>query len=110
MIRLVAFLALAGALAGAAVWVYLRSELPVGARLPLAALRSAALVLLLALLFNARLPWGRAGEDAPRWALLDVSASMSVRRVRPSVFPRPAGVFARSPEPLSFPSASLCSA
>lgn len=76
MIRLVSFLALAGALALTAFWVYLRSELSVPGRLALASLRAAALVLLLALLFDVRLPWG-AGRDAPRWALLDASASMS---------------------------------
>ncbi|MHB1194487.1 MAG: hypothetical protein ACYC6F_15800 [Longimicrobiales bacterium] len=77
MIRVVAFLVLAGALAGAAFWVYVRAEPPVSARLPLAGLRAGALVVLLALLFDLRLPWGGAGEDAPRWALLDASASMS---------------------------------
>ncbi|HSW28240.1 MAG TPA: hypothetical protein VLH75_01990 [Longimicrobiales bacterium] len=77
MIRVVAFLVLAGALAGAAFWVYVRAEPPVSARLPLAGLRAGALVVLLALLFDLRLPWGGAGDDAPRWALLDASASMS---------------------------------
>jgi hypothetical protein len=77
VIRLLAFLVLAGTLAGAAFWVYLRAELPVAARLPLAALRSAALVLLLVLLFDVRLPWGSGGAESPRWALLDVSTSMS---------------------------------
>lgn len=77
MIRLLAFLALAGVLGGAAFWVYLRAEPPVAARVPLAALRATALVLLLAVLFDLRLPWGRGGSDAPRWALVDVSASMS---------------------------------
>ncbi len=77
MIRHFAFLVLAGALAGAAFWVYARAEPRVAARLPLAALRAGALVLLLVLVFDLRVPWGGAGEHTPRWALLDASASMS---------------------------------
>jgi hypothetical protein len=42
----------------------------------MASLRAAALVVLLALLFDLRLPWG-GDVEAPRWALLDASASLA---------------------------------
>ncbi|HET9948034.1 MAG TPA: hypothetical protein VFQ22_03805, partial [Longimicrobiales bacterium] len=78
MMRWSLFLALAAGLAAYSFWLYLRVELPVrGARL-LASLRAASLLVLLALLFDVRLP-GSAGADALRWALLDVSASMAAR-------------------------------
>lgn len=77
MIRLLLFLLLAGALAGYAFWVYTRAELPVQSGKRLAALRAAALLLLLTLIFDPRLRWGDAGASAGRWALLDVSGSMA---------------------------------
>lgn len=76
MIRALAFLVLAGALAGYSLWIYLRAELPVRRVGVLAALRATTLVLLLALAFDVRLPWGGGDGGAQRWALLDVSASM----------------------------------
>lgn len=76
MIRLLAFLVLAGALAGYAFWVYFRAELPVRRARILAALRAASLLVLLAVVWDVRLPWGGLGVGGDRWALLDVSASM----------------------------------
>lgn len=76
MIRVLAFVLLAGALAGVAAWVYLRAELPVARAGRLAALRGAALILLAALVLDVRLPWAGGAHSPPRWALLDVSASM----------------------------------
>ena len=64
MIRLLLFLLLAGALAAYSFWIYLRAELPVRSGRLLAALRTATLLLLLALLFDPRLPWGGAGGSA----------------------------------------------
>lgn len=77
MIRLLAFLVLAGALAGGAFWSYLRAEPPVAGRAALALLRAAVLVVLLALVMDLRVPGGMGWGDAPRWVLVDVSASMS---------------------------------
>jgi hypothetical protein len=77
VIRLLAFLVLAATLAGAAFWVYLRAELRVAGRYWLAGLRASALVVLLALLLDLRLPLGGPGAEARRWVLLDVSASMT---------------------------------
>lgn len=78
MIRLLLFLLLAGAVAGYSFWVYLRAELPVRNRHLLATLRTVALLGLLALLFDPRLPWGGAAGTATRWVLLDASLSMAV--------------------------------
>ena len=77
MIRALLFLLLAGALCGYAYWVYTRAELPVRGGRYLAALRAVTLVLLLALIFDPRLPSGGAGSSHTRWVLLDVSRSMS---------------------------------
>lgn len=76
MIRALLFLLLAGALAGYSFWVYTRAELPVRGGMRLAALRAAALLLLLALIFDPRLPWGGEASSGARWVLLDVSRSM----------------------------------
>ncbi len=76
MTRLLLFLLLGAALAAWSFWVYLRAELPVRGRRILAGLRAAALLLLLALLFDPRLPWGDAGASTARWVLLDASLSM----------------------------------
>lgn len=77
MTRLPAFVVLAGALAGYAFWVYLRAELPLRGARRLASLRAASLLLLLALAFDVRVPWGGTVRAPERWALLDVSASMA---------------------------------
>lgn len=77
MTRILAFLALAGALAGASTWVYLRGEPAVPGRGRLAALRGAALVILAALLADLRVPGGLAWPAPERWVLLDASASMT---------------------------------
>jgi hypothetical protein len=77
VIRLLLFLVLAGALSGYAVWVYARAELPVRGRWGLASLRATTLVVLLALLLDARLPWGTVASGGDRWVLLDASLSMS---------------------------------
>jgi hypothetical protein len=77
VIRLLLFLLLAGGLSGYAVWVYARAELPVRGRWGLASLRATALVILLALLFDAHLPWGPPASAGARWVLLDASLSMS---------------------------------
>ncbi|MGD8320203.1 MAG: hypothetical protein PVJ02_07110, partial [Gemmatimonadota bacterium] len=76
MIRALLFLLLAGALGAYAFWVYLRAELPVGGRRLLALLRTAVLLLVLALLFDVRLPWASPPGARGRWALLDASLSM----------------------------------
>ena len=77
MIRWLLFLALAGGLTGYSFWIYLRVDLAVPAARRLAVARSATLVLLLALLFDVRLPaLGVSGAPA-RWVLLDASLSMS---------------------------------
>jgi hypothetical protein len=76
VIRALLFLLLAGALGAYAFWVYLRAELPVGGRRLLALLRTAVLLLVLALLFDVRLPWASPPGARGRWALLDASLSM----------------------------------
>jgi len=74
--RLTLFLLLAALAAGYAFWVYTRVELAVRGGRRLAALRAAALILILALLFDPRFPGGaRAGSD-DGWVLLDASLSM----------------------------------
>jgi hypothetical protein len=77
VIRVFLFLLLAGSLAAYAFWIYLRAELPVGSGRRLAILRTLALGLLLALLFDFRVPWGGADGHRPRWVLLDASLSMT---------------------------------
>lgn len=77
MTRLLIFLALAAPLAGYAFWIYSRAELRVRGSVVLAVLRTATLVLLLALLLDVRVPWGGAEASSGRWVLLDASASMA---------------------------------
>lgn len=77
MTRIVAFLALAGALVAASTWIYLRAEPPVPGLGRLAVLRAAALVILAALVADLGLPAGLARTDPERWVLLDASASMT---------------------------------
>jgi hypothetical protein len=75
--RLLVFLVLAAALTAYSFWVYLRVELRVPAARGLALLRAAAMVLLLLLLFDPRVPIPGAGAAPARWALLDASTSMA---------------------------------
>jgi len=71
------FVALASLLTAYAFWVYLRVELPVPVARRLAVVRAAALVVVLLLLFDPRLPGADAGGAPSRWVLLDASVSMS---------------------------------
>lgn len=75
--RLLLFLVLAAALIAYTFWVYLRVELRVPEARRLAVLRAAALILVLLLLFDPRIPTGGVGAAPARWALLDASVSMS---------------------------------
>lgn len=77
MTRTFAFLALAGALAGASTWIYLRAEPPVPGRGRLAVLRGAALVILAALVADLGIPARLARTHLEPWVLLDASASMT---------------------------------
>lgn len=70
------FAVVATALVAYSYWIYLRVELRVPAGRWLAAIRAAALVLILLLLFNPRLPMGAGSGGATRWVLLDGSLSM----------------------------------
>jgi hypothetical protein len=71
------FLVLAGALTAYAFWIYLRVELSVPAARWLAVVRSLALIVLLLLLFDPRMPVNGPGGVPARWALLDASLSMN---------------------------------
>lgn len=75
--RVLLFLVLAAALAAYAFWIYLRVELAVPAARRLAIVRACVLALLLLLLFDPRIPSSGGRGSAPRWVLLDASASMS---------------------------------
>lgn len=70
------FAVVATALVAYSYWIYLRVELRVPARRWLATIRAAALVLILLLLFNPRLPVGSGSGVPARWVLLDGSLSM----------------------------------
>jgi hypothetical protein len=76
VIRWFLFLALASGLVAYAFWLYLRAELRVPRARRLASLRAAALVTVLALLLDLRLPGGGSGLSEP-WVLLDASSSMA---------------------------------
>lgn len=67
-------------LAGFALWIYTRRELPVPGRGGLAALRVAFLVLLVVLIADPALPGRAAATSATRWVLLDASRSMTAAR------------------------------
>jgi hypothetical protein len=71
------FLLLAAALSAYAFWVYTRVELQVPEARRLAVVRACALVLVLLLLFDPRIPAIGAGAAPARWVLLDASVSMS---------------------------------
>ena len=75
--NLLLFLAGSAAAVAYSFWTYARRELPVPGRGTLAALRAAALVLVLLLLLDPPLPGAVAGGP-DRWVLLDGSASMAV--------------------------------
>jgi len=77
VIRWLLFLVLAGGLVGYAFWVYLRVELAVPAARGLAVVRALALVLVLLLLFDPRLPTRSTGDAPEQWVLLDASLSMA---------------------------------
>lgn len=76
MIRWSLFLALAVGAVAYSLWLYLRVELPVRWARRLALVRAAALVVLLMLLFDVRLPMAMARGASERWVLLDASLSM----------------------------------
>lgn len=66
------------AVAGFAVWVYERRELPIAGRRILATTRALSLALIVALLWNPRVPYLAGSVGAPgRWTLLDGSLSMN---------------------------------
>ena len=74
-----AFTLLAALLGGYAFWIYGRRELPIPGLGVLAALRAAALVLLLLLLWNPAVPGEPTFGGGRSWVLVDASESMSVR-------------------------------
>jgi len=69
-------LALAAGLVAYSFWLYFRLEIAVPAARWLAGARAAALVLVLLLLFDVRLPVGGRGRGSDDWVLLDGSLSM----------------------------------
>lgn len=77
MIRFLLFAVLAASAAGYAFWVYRHAELRVPGSVWLALARAATLVLILALLFDPRLPGTDSAAAVSRWVLLDASLSMS---------------------------------
>ena len=77
MTRGLLFVVLAAALAGYSFWVYLHIELPVRGTRFLASLRAAALVVILALLFDPSMLGTDATGSSARWVLLDASLSMT---------------------------------
>jgi hypothetical protein len=77
VIRILSFLALAVVVAGYAFWVYSRAELPVRGSRWMATVRASVLVLILALLFDPRLPGTNQPGLSPHWVVLDASLSMS---------------------------------
>jgi hypothetical protein len=76
VIRWSLLLALAAGLVAYSFWLYLRLEIPVGAARWLAAARATALVLVLLLLFDVRLPTAGPGGGSDDWVILDASLSM----------------------------------
>jgi hypothetical protein len=78
VIRWLLFFAVGIGLVAYAAWLYLRVEMRVRRVAWLAVLRALALLTLLALLFDLRLPAG-GGEGGQPWALLDASLSMGAR-------------------------------
>jgi hypothetical protein len=76
VIRWSLFLALAAGAVTYSLWLYLRVELPVKWGRRLALVRASALVVILLLLFDVRLPSAMRGGADSRWVLLDASLSM----------------------------------
>jgi len=76
VIRWSLFLALSAGAVAYSLWLYLRVELPVKWRRPLAAARATAFVILLMLLFDVRVPASVSSGGTRSWALLDASLSM----------------------------------
>jgi hypothetical protein len=74
--RILLFLSLAAAAASYALWVYSRVELPVKGARWMALARVAALVIILTLLFDPRLPGTGQSGVSGRWVVLDASLSM----------------------------------
>ena len=77
MTRGLLFVVLAAALAGYSFWVYLRVELPVRGTRLLASVRALTLVVILALLFDPRIPGTGTTATSTQWVLLDASLSMT---------------------------------
>jgi hypothetical protein len=77
VIRWSLLLALAAGLVAYSLWLYLRLEIAVPAAKWLAAARATALVVVLLLLFDVRMPAGGTGSASDEWVLLDASLSMS---------------------------------
>jgi hypothetical protein len=77
VIRWSVLLVLATGLVAYSFWLYLRLEIAVPAARWLAAARAAALVLVLLLLFDVRIPAGGPAGASEDWVLLDASLSMS---------------------------------
>ena len=77
MTRGLLFVVLAAALVGYSFWVYLRIEHPVRATRVLASVRALTLVVILALLFDPRIPGTGSAATSTRWVLLDASLSMT---------------------------------
>ena len=74
--RILLFLSLAAAAASYALWVYSRVELPVKGARWMALARVAALVIILTLLLDPRLPGTGQSGVSGRWVVLDASLSM----------------------------------
>ncbi|MBT8488624.1 MAG: hypothetical protein HKN72_14015 [Gemmatimonadetes bacterium] len=81
MTRALLFGVLASVLIAYSFWVYTRVELRVAAGRWLAGVRALALVVVLLLLFNPRLPVGDGAGAPARWVLLDASLSMTATGV-----------------------------
>ena len=77
MTRGLLFIALAAALGGYSFWMYLRVELPVRSTRLLASVRALTFVVILALLFDPRVPGTGTTAMSTQWVLLDVSLSMA---------------------------------
>lgn len=76
MIRWALFVVLAGCLTAYSLWIYLRVDVVVPRARVLALVRAGALVIVLMLLFDVRLPTNGMGGPSTEWALLDASLSM----------------------------------
>jgi hypothetical protein len=76
VIRWSLILALVAGVVAYSWWLYLRLEIAVPAAKWLAAARATALVLVVLLLFDVRLPTGGPGGGSDEWVLLDASLSM----------------------------------